>query len=411
MNTPTSSLLLPAPEAGNELEWVRLHLGHLCLEGPDAVIASPRWTGGQRAADDALANLRISGYAANRNEVWPAERRGATGLSPWIRHGLLQLPQLWEHVAGSPARDIEKFRDELMWQEYARHLYARLGKGLSHDLRAYAPRTNPGADPLSGGLRCVDALVSELHTDGWLVNQTRMWFAAHWSVRHGADWRDGEAEFFTHLLDGSRAANRLGWQWTVGCGTGKPYGFSRSQVEKRAPGMCAGCERRNSCPIDSWPRQYPTDWVANADSRLRSDRHLAATAGPAQPTTNRTPTSVWITAESLGDADPALAAHPTLPVVFVFDEELLSRLALSSKRLVFLAECLADLAERRDVSVYLGDPRTVLEGRSVATTFAPVPGWKRIATDHLGIAEVHPWPWLRQPHRGPIGSYTAWRKG
>jgi len=35
---------------------------------------------------------------------------------------------------------------------------------------------------------------------------------------------------------------------------------------------------------------------------------------------------VWLTAESLGDADPALAAHADLPAVFVFDEPLLARL-------------------------------------------------------------------------------------
>jgi deoxyribodipyrimidine photo-lyase len=36
-------------------------------------------------------------------------------------------------------------------------------------------------------------------------------------------------------------------------------------------------------------------------------------------------------------------------VVFVFDEPLLDRLRLSSKRLVFLVETLADLAGRRTV--------------------------------------------------------------
>ena len=86
-------------------------------------------------------------------------------------------------------------------------------------------------------------VTDELHRDGWLVNQTRMWLASQWAVRAGADWRAGEDAMFTHLLDGSRAANRLGWQWTVGTGSGKPYGFSRWQVEKRAPaavpGLCA----------------------------------------------------------------------------------------------------------------------------------------------------------------------------
>ena len=93
----------------------------------------------------------------------------------------------------------------------------------------------------------------DLDADGWLVNQTRMWVASQWSVRAGHDWHAGEDELFRRLLDGSRAANRLGWQWTVGTGSGKAYGFSRWQVEKRAPQLCAGCPLRDRCPVQEWP--------------------------------------------------------------------------------------------------------------------------------------------------------------
>jgi len=87
--------------------------------------------GGQAAADRALATLDIAGYARRRNEVYPESHRGASGLSPYIRHGLLVLPRVWRTVDG-PAQDREKFRDELLWQEYARHLYARIGTATRH---------------------------------------------------------------------------------------------------------------------------------------------------------------------------------------------------------------------------------------------------------------------------------------
>ena len=58
---------------------------------------------------------------------------------------------------------------------------------------------------------------------------------------------------FRQLIDGSRAANRLGWQWTTGAGSGTPYGFSRWQVEKRAPALCGGCALRNACPVQQRP--------------------------------------------------------------------------------------------------------------------------------------------------------------
>jgi deoxyribodipyrimidine photo-lyase len=99
--------------------------------------------GGQTAADAALAGLDVAGYARRRNEVWPEGRRGATGLSPYIRYGLLQLPAVWDAVAGGPAADVAKLRDELLWQEYARHLYARLGHRTGRALR-FAPAQ---ADP------------------------------------------------------------------------------------------------------------------------------------------------------------------------------------------------------------------------------------------------------------------------
>jgi deoxyribodipyrimidine photo-lyase len=257
-------------------------------------------------------------------------------------------------------------------------------------------------------MACIDAMVGELEADGWVVNQARMWLASQWTVRSAADWNAGEDRFFAHLLDGSRAANRLGWQWTAGLQTGKQYGFSRRQVERRAPALCAVCPLAADCPIEDWPADEPLEALA-ADPLLRSDPELTATRGPISTYQAGAPDVVWLTAESLGDSDPALVANPDLPAVFVFDEPLLRRLQLSAKRLIFLAEALADLAQRRKLIVYRARPGAVLAERRPAVTFAPVPGWKRISAE-LELAEVHPWPWLRPPHSGPIQSYSAWRK-
>ena len=395
-----------APEPGSEAEWVRRHLGEILR---DEVAPSPI-AGGQRAADDALAAFHVRGYSARRNEVWPVARRGASGLSPYIRHGLLTLPRVWDHVEGGPARDVESFRDELLWQEYARHLYARLGDATQRSLR-YAVEERGAPYDWPQGMACVDLATEELKRTGWLTNQTRMWLASQWTVRDGGGWRDGEDAFFRHLLDGSRAANRVGWQWTVGALTGKPYGFSRWQVEKRAPGLCSGCALARNCPIQDWPPEDPPEQRSYADPRVRRDPDLAWTSGTAaiSDATGAAPEMVWLTAESLGDDDPALRAHADLPVTFVWDLPLLQRLRLSSKRLIFLAQCLADLAERRDLVVRIGTPADELAGIPLAATFAPVPGWHRISAD-LDLARVHPWPWLVPPHDGPVTSFTAWRR-
>ena len=97
-----------------------------------------------------------------------------------------------------------------------------------------------------------------------------------------AEQLNREDRFFVHLLDGSRAANRLGWQWTVGTGTGRAYGSSRRQVERRAPDLCSSCGLRDHCPIEEWP---PDPVLAPVESHplLRRDPNPPDTARPVTP--------------------------------------------------------------------------------------------------------------------------------
>jgi deoxyribodipyrimidine photo-lyase len=174
---------LPPIRPGREAaeEYVARHLAHLACDG---VRGSGSFTGGQAAADAALAAFDVTGYARRRNEVHPPSSRGASRLSPYIRHGLLSLPEVWNHVTGGPRSDVEKFSDELLWQEFARHWYARLGTRTRENTRHRLPESD-----LAGGvsadegwsrrLSCLDLARSELERDGWLVNQTRMWLAGH----------------------------------------------------------------------------------------------------------------------------------------------------------------------------------------------------------------------------------------
>ena len=404
--------LLPPPPSladgalrSDVVSWVAQHLGDLCLEGPDGV-APGAFVGGQDAADDALASLDVAGYARRRSMVLPVSARGASRLSPYIRYGLLPLPHVWSAVRGAPEDDRRRYRDELLWAEYARHLYARVGTANGQALRREQPtagRATWPAEPWPEEMACMSAVVGELHEDGWVVNQTRMWLASQWAVRAGADWREGEQEMFAHLLDGSRASNRLGWQWTVGTGSGKAYGFSRWQVEKRAPALCRRCPLADRCPIQEWPDAPLGPTVAGPDLG-----RAEVPAGPVEVQGGGA-AEVWLTAESLGDADPALAADPDRPAVFVFDEPLLARLRLSGKRLVFLAETLGDLAARRPLEVRRGSVPTELAGRSLAATWTPVPGWQRRAA-RLAPVEVHPWLWLARPRPSSLRSFSAWRR-
>ena len=360
--------------------------------------------GGQSAANEALAKLDISGYARSRSEVLPKSRRGASMLSPYIRHNLLTLDQVYRAVKTAPYKDREKFQDELYWQEYARHLYARIGTRLFENLRFEANATSSG-DGWNRDMLCVDEVVAELEGDGWLVNQTRMWLASHWTVRNNMGWLHGQERMYRELIDGSRAANLLGWQWTVGAGTGKPYGFARWQVEKRAPELCGKCPLSSACPIQEFPEESYVNRL-EVESLLERDPDPEITSGPKSVVQNGTPEFVLLTIDSLGDNDPALLANPGLPAVFVFNEVALRKLQLSSRRIGFYLETLQDLSQRREIQVYLGDLYKFARNNSVAVTYAPVPSFKKFS----GLAEIHPYPWLQQPHSGSVKSFSSWRK-
>ena len=378
-------------------KFIERHFSHL-TDPP--FVGSPTIRGGQIAANSRLAALNLSGYASKRNEVLPISSRGASQLSPYIRHGLLQLSEVWNHVETAPSKDKKKFRDELLWQEYARHWYAALGEKTRAPLKKKPLEVQTG-NGWDRTLPCINLAVEELETHGWLVNQTRMWLSSDWTVRHGQDWRKGEDRFFQHLIDGSRAANRLGWQWTTGIGSSKPYGFSRWQVEKRAPGLCNRCQHKTQCPIQEWPDEPLLEAVPTP---TKIDNY-----GPTKTINTDAPTDVWLTAESLGENDPALLHNPNIPAVFVFDEPLLMRLRISPKRIIFLVETLAEIAETRPLNIFLGDPQVELDGKQLAVTHAPVPGFQKYAQS-LNIVETWPWPWLSQPNNAPVHSFSSWVK-
>ena len=360
--------------------------------------------GGQTAADRALSTLDISGYASSRSQVYPKNKRGASVLSPYIRHNLLTLGEVHEAVHDAPFKDREKFRDELYWQEYARHLYARIGVRLFENLRFSANSVSKG-NGWPREMLCIDEVVSELETEGWLVNQSRMWLASHWTVRNEMGWLHGQERMHRELIDGSRAANLLGWQWTVGAGTGKQYGFAKWQVEKRAPGLCERCTLRSKCPIQEFPDEF-TMHKLERDPILDHDPDLSRTTGPVSPIKTAKAEFVLLTIDSLGDSDPAMAANPDLPVIFIFNQQALAKMQLSSRRIAFYLQTLGDLGSRRQLNVFIGDPYQFSRDHAVAVTHAPVPSFNKFRD----LAEIHPYPWLRRPHSGSIRSFSSWRR-
>ena len=328
-------------------------------------------TGGQQAADQALAALDITGYASRRSTVLPVSRRGATRLSPYIRHGLLPLRRVWDAVADAPARDRGRYRDELMWQEYARHLYARVGRDLGAPLRKEQPRaTSWDGEPWPHRMRChVQATVGELHDDGWFVR-----------TRPGCGSpRSGPSAPAPTGVPSEASSSRTCWtaracepaRLAVDGRDGQRQGLRLQPVAGREarPAVVPRLRAAHGLPDPGSPAPTPDRQYAGPDLRT-----VATDGGPAQVDGDGGDI-VWLTAESLGRDDPALAADPSHPAVFVFDEPLLKTLRLSGKRLVFLAETLGELAAHRELDVRRGRVTDELAGLALAATWAPVPGW------------------------------------
>ncbi len=175
-------------------------------------------------------------------------------------------------------------------------------------------------------------------------------------------------------------------------------------MDKRAPGLCLKCPLSNNCPIREFPEETAPRQLER-DPLIDHDPDVSATTGPVAPIKSADPAYVLLTIDSLGDNDAALAAHPDLPAVFVFNELALKKLQLSSRRIGFYLQTLQDLSTRRHVQTFLGDPYQFARDNAVAITYAPVPSFKKFSN----LAEVFPYPWLRPPHAGSVQSFTSWR--
>ena len=75
-------------------EIINSYFLNLCCDD----YTEPLISGGQSNADLALHKLDISNYSKLRNNVYPKTKRGSSYLSAFIRHGLIDLKQVWEFV-------------------------------------------------------------------------------------------------------------------------------------------------------------------------------------------------------------------------------------------------------------------------------------------------------------------------
>ena len=360
---------------------------------------------GRRAGLERLRRFNVGRYAGSRN--FAGEKRGVSGLSPYVRHGLVTLPEARDHAIAAPGNPF-KFVQELAWREYWRHVLDRQGRGAYGDVEAPKHHHHRAAglpDALvraETGLACVDEPLTELQATGYMHNHARMWFASattHLMQRHHAP---GAALFAEHLLDHDPASNSLSWQWVESSFAHRPYIYDRGNVEKWAPGLCDRCPagRTGDCPFEASYSELARRLLDDAQ-REPPEPAGEIGAGYGAPEPERRPevsagegsgAVVWLHASSLGVADPALAATPTDAVVAILvDGPHVANVPHAAKRLAFIARSALETAhdlrsEGRDVRLAVADPAEALLSlgpAAVHVTDEPDP-WVRESITRLG---------------------------
>ena len=200
---------------------------------------APAWPPTREAALARIAAVRPAAYARTRNHLDGA----VTGLSPYLTHGLVTLPEVLAGVLQREPLSVQhKLVFELGWREYFRHAWSHAGEGILQPCHpgplpdaAYAPALPDDIRRARTGVPAIDEAVRMLYATGWLHNHARMWLASYVVHLRRVHWRAGADWLVAHLLDGDRASNHLSWQWVAGTASHKPYLFNADNVARYAP--------------------------------------------------------------------------------------------------------------------------------------------------------------------------------
>lgn len=204
-------------------------------------------------ADEAIAQEKLARFTdkdiqqysdlRNRLAINPFDEereKGSSYLSPYFRLGLLSPRQAYwaareayQSTSNKESREsIATWVSELTWREFYMHILHHFPHVHRGNFRAEydalewrdAPNELQAWKDGRTGYPIVDAAMRQLQQIGWMPNRARMIVASFLTKDLLIHWREGEAHFMQHLLDGDPAANNGGWQWAAGTGTdAQPY--------------------------------------------------------------------------------------------------------------------------------------------------------------------------------------------
>jgi deoxyribodipyrimidine photo-lyase len=217
------------PSAGHDIESESLDDWRLLPTKPDwAKGFAGLWQPGEAGARECLAE-----FVANQLEHYGHQRDfpaapATSRLSPHLAFGEISPHALWRATTGptAPTDDIERFRKEIVWREFAWHVFFHnpdmAETNLDRRFDSFGWKQAPGKLEAwqrgMTGYPIVDAGMRELWRTGTMHNRVRMIVASFLIKDLLVDWREGERWFRDTLLDADRASNAFNWQWVAGCG-------------------------------------------------------------------------------------------------------------------------------------------------------------------------------------------------
>lgn len=184
---------------------------------------------GEKAAQVRLASFlrhHIDHYKGSRD--FPASG-AVSGLSENLTYGEISPRMIWHagyrHMEEG-AQGAEHFLKELVWREFAWHLFYHWPDMASRNWReewngfGWRPDNNDAEAWRRGvtGEPFVDAAMREMYVTGTMHNRARMIVASYLTKHLMTDWRVGLRWFEDCLIDWDPASNAMGWQWVAGPG-------------------------------------------------------------------------------------------------------------------------------------------------------------------------------------------------
>ena len=155
-----------------------------------------------------------------------------TRLSPALHFGTVSSRELESLLAEKRSGGARALRRQLAWRDFWLSVIRNFpdNRTREYDERFRGMKWNDDPESLQAwkdgmtGVPYIDAGMRQLLGEGWMHNRVRMAVASYLTKNLLIDWREGEAHFMEHLLDGDESQNNGNWQWAASVGADpQPY--------------------------------------------------------------------------------------------------------------------------------------------------------------------------------------------